>query len=248
MGLMSFPTYGSSVTESPLSLRSRTLFHFRGSMRSLDALSGQVGTLTRGATGTAIDSFGNSYTAVGVQPRWESRDTNADTVRDALGLFMDTADRLAWPVLFLPSAMGGIMEFVQVATMALTGTVFYLGNDAGTGARLSVFSTGSNYAIAHVSGVTVSSTMGAPAPTAGDRVRLRFQLSGTGTVQLWQSLNGGAEVASALSGANALAAAWAATAKVRLNSVGSGTATTAWYRLAKLVYGTPSASLLSSIL
>jgi len=247
---MSFPKYGSSVSQRPLSLRSRTLFHFNAAYRSLDSLAGQIGSLARSTSATATDSFGNTYTAVGVQPRWESRDTNSDSIRDALGLFMDTADKLSWPCNLGVYGMAGRIEFIQTTTMAAAGSaLFYLGNDAVSGARLFIASSGTGYQIAHHNGTSqVTSTALSSAPSAGNLVVLRWQFSATGAVQLWQSINGGAETTQGATGTLTPAAAWGTTTKIRLNSLGSGTAMQAWYRSAKVVYGTPTSAFLASIL
>lgn len=246
---MSYPRYGSSVTMRPLALRSRTLFNFDPAYRSLNSLAGQVGSLARGATGTAVDSFGNSYTAVGVQPRWESRDTNSDSVRDSLGLLMGTADKLSWPSNLGVYAMAGRVAFAQVGAIAAAGSaLFYLGNDAVTGARLFIASSGTGYQIVHHNGTAQVATTAATAPTDGQLVVIRWQLNANGSVQMWQSINGAAETTTGATAANTPAAAWGSAAKIRLNSLGSGTAMTAWYLGAKIVYGSPSSSFLASIL
>lgn len=247
-----WPMYGTDLPAAPLELRSRCLVHWRAHDLSLNAdLTGLAGVLTRAATGTAVDSAGTSYTAVNAQPRWEWRDLDSDSVREAVGLLMGTGDRVVFSqggaaLALRPMAMSGLLEFVETGGAAIGSSALqYLGNDGVTGARLVIDSTGTFYRLRHHNGTTEVTVTLAVAPTSGQRVRLRWQLYSDGSVQLWQSINGAAETATVRSSANTLAASWGAgSAFLRLNSLGSGTATTGWYRLLKMVAGLPDLAML----
>lgn len=67
---------------------------------------------------------------------------------------------------------------------------------------------------------SVTSTLAA-APTAYQRVRLRWLLLSTGSVQIFQSIDGAAETTAAASGTLALATAWAATTTLFVNGFGA---------------------------
>lgn len=184
---------------------------------TVDALTGQAGTMTRAATATPTDSVGTSRTVVHSQPAWQTNTTHSRT-----GLLLGTNANLAWALPLIPQAMCGMVEFVESGTLTTASAgVFYLGNDGATGARLYIDSTGSQYRLTHDNGsAAVTATMTGTAPTSGQRVRLRWWLYSTGSVQLWQSINGAAETGPSASGTNALATAWAGTT-CRLNSVGT---------------------------
>lgn len=213
---------------------------FRG--LSLDALSGQAGTLTRTTTATGTDSYGASYTAVHSQPT-----AHYVAGRALAGLLLGTNDTLAWTVNVLPQASCGMVRFIENGSLASAGAgVFYLGLDAGTGARLYIDSSGTQYRITHHNGTSsVTSTLSGTAPVAGDLVELRWRLKADGTVQLWQSINGGAETAASASGTLTLAAAWGGTT-LRLNSVGTASKGNNVFLGGVLTFGDQTTSLLQA--
>lgn len=247
-----WPAYGTDLPAAPLELRSRCLAHWRAHDLTLHAeLTGLTGVLTRAATGTATDSDGTSYTAVHAQPRWDWRDLDGDSDRESVGLLMGTSDRLVWsdhgnPLALVPKAMAFALEFVETGGVSVASSaLLYLGNDGVTGARLFVDAASGVYRLRHHNGSTEVVVALATAPTTGQQVRLRGQLYADGSVQLWQQINGGVETATARSAANTRAASWGAgNAYLRLNSLGSGAATTAWYESLKLAAGLPDLATL----
>ncbi|GAB1340877.1 hypothetical protein [Gemmatimonas sp.] len=247
-----WPTYGTDLPAAPLELRSRLLAHWRAHDLTLHAeLTGLTGVLTRAATGTATDSNGTTYTAVNAQPRWDWRDLDGDSVREAVGLLMGTGDRLVWSdggtaLSLIPKAMAFSLEFVETGGVTTSSAAnLYLGNNGVTGARFFLDATGTYYRLRHHNGTSEVTVTLAVAPTAGQLVRLRGQLYADGSVQLWQQINGGVETATARSGANTLAATWGAgSAFLRLNALGSGNASTACYLQLKLAAGLPDLATL----
>ena len=184
---------------------------------TIDALTGQVGTLTRAATAAPTDSYAVARTVVHSQPAWQTNTTHSRT-----GLLLGTNANLAWALPVLPQAMSGMVEFIENGTISTANAgVWYLGNDGATGARLYLDSTGTQYRLTHNNGSSsVTATMTGTAPTTGQRVRLRWWLYSDGKVYLRQSINGAAETGPAASGTLALASAWAGTT-CRLNSLGT---------------------------
>lgn len=185
---------------------------------SVDALSGQAGTLTQAGAVTVTDSAGGTVGVNNASPPWSSNVGQA-----VIGLLLGTATKvLAWPLNIVPQACCGMIDFVENGGLAIASAgVWYLGNDAATGARLWLDSSSTQYRMNYTDGATTRTcTMTGTAPTSGQRVRLRWVLSATGTIQLNQSINGAAETSPAASAATALPASWAGTT-CRINSVGT---------------------------
>jgi hypothetical protein len=183
---------------------------------SIDALSGQAGVLTQAATVTVTDIPGNTVAVNNKQPPWSYVSGQLVT-----GLLLGTGTkRLEWPFRVVPQAMCGMIDFVENGGLAVvSGGVW--SNGSAT-ARLWLDSSGTQYRMNYSDGTTTRTcTMTGTAPTTGQRVRLRWILSATGTIQLGQSINGGAETLPAASAATTLPAAWTA-ALAYLNSVGAG--------------------------
>lgn len=238
------------MTLPPLGFRRTTGRAYRhplvwlGRELAVNAQTGQTGTFTRAATAAPTDSYSTARTVVHSQPAWQTSTTHSRT-----GLLMGTNANLAWSLPLIPQAMCGMVEFVENGGVAVAnGGVFYLGNDAATGARLYIQSSGSQYRLVHNNGsAAVTATMTGTAPTTGQLVRLRWWLYSTGSVQIWQSINGAAETGPAATSTNALAAAWAATT-CRLNSIGTSNAGNNIYGGAVVMLGNQTAATLLAAL
>lgn len=244
-------------------------FRWAARFGGLDAVTGQTGSLARAATGTATDSGFTSYTAGHSMPRWETRcvDTSTlvtvppsyllaedgdlilaedgdlfllETGGPRLGLRMD-ADDLAWPVSVPVESCTILADFVELGTRTTANAaLLYLGNDAQTGARLTVQGTGSNYQAILTDGTsTVTSTLATGTPASGSAARLAVQVEDGGAtlrVRLLLELLGTAGVtASSWSDFLTRPAAWGTTTRLRLNRAGTtGTQGSAWF--AQLAY------------
>lgn len=232
------PGPGERSIVDPLS---RLLFSWESQSCALRALTGEVATFTRSATGTALDDNGTSRTLVNNQPRWQWEDTDNDAVRDTPFLLLgQTGELVKWTLVHQPAlSTTFLLDFIEGgARTVVNAGVFYIGNDAATGARIYIDSTGTFYRATHNNGTAaVTSTMASGQPAVGDRVRLRLEYSGaTGVIRLYQSINAGAEVAAAASGANTPAAAWGAST-LRLGSIGTANLGVNRFRRCKLAYG-----------
>lgn len=218
-------------------LASSALFHWQARRLSPYALTGQVGTLVRASTGTAVDGLGTTWTAQHSMLRHEARDWSGTGVRDTLGLRM-TTDDLAWPVNFLPGQGTLYIEFAEVATISASATLVYLGNDAISGARLTVDSAGTYYRAILTDGSTSETvTLAAAAPTADQCARLAVQVQFSDDLTQWRHrllldvLRDTVDEATAWSTYQTAPAAWGATTRVRLNRAGSaGTQGSTWVR------------------
>ncbi len=210
-------------------------FRWQARRATLDAVTGQTGTLTRAATGTALDITGTTYTAGHSMPRWENRDFAAGGSRYELGLRM-AADDLTWDANWLPETGTMLVEFSEEGTRTTANAgLVYLGNDGQTGARLILDSSGTNYRATIHNGTTSQSvTLATATPTTGQMARLLVQLEDTGgnqRVSLTLRVGSGADTAAGFSATVTRAAAWGTGAKLRLNRVGSaGTQGSTWVR------------------
>lgn len=212
---------------------------------SIDALSGQTGTLTQAATVSVTDSFGATVSVNHTQPPWSYVSGQAVT-----GLRLDTATKtLKWTSNILPQAMCWMVDFVENGGLGtVSGGVAYLGVDAATGARIYIDSTGTQYRATYTDGTTTrTATMTGAAPTSGQRVRLRLILSSTGTIQIGQSINGGAETLPAASAATTLPATWGGTV-FRLNAVGTANYGANIYLGVVVMWGSQTTTVLQAAL
>jgi hypothetical protein len=209
-------------------------FRWQGRRPSLDALTGQTGTLVRASTGTAVDILGTTYTAGHSMPRWESRAWSTAN-RYELGLRM-TTDDLAWPANWTPETGTLYVEFSEEGTRTTSGAgLVYVGNDDQTGARVVIDAASNQYrATIHNGSTSQSVSLATATPTTGQMARLALQLDDDGTnqrVRLLLSIAGGATTTTAWSSTVTRAAAWGTGAKLRLNRVGSaGTQGNVWVR------------------
>lgn len=183
---------------------------------SIDALSGQAGTLTQAGTVSTTDVSGSTVSVNHTQPPWSY--VSGQTVT---GLLLGTGtNKLAWPFTVIPQVMCGMIDFVENGGLG-TASGGVWSNGSAT-ARLWLDSSGTQYRMNYSDGATTrTATMTGTAPTNGQRVRLRWTLSASGTIAIAQSINGAAETGPAASAATALPAAWTA-ATAYLNSVGVG--------------------------
>lgn len=221
-------------------IQPRALFRWQARTVATAALTGHTATLTRAATGTAVDSAGTTYTAAHSMPRWESR-TYGSSAR--LGLRL-AADDLEWPVLFTPRTASLLVECSEAGTRTTSGAgLLYVGNDAQTGARWLIDSSGTNYrATIHNGTTSVSATLATATPTTGQGARLLMQVEDSGTtwrVRLTLSIAGViGETTTAWSSTITRAAAFGTTTKLRLNRVGSsGTQGSTWVAQVAVVAG-----------
>lgn len=209
---------------------------------SLNALSGQTGVLTQGGTVSVTDTLGSTVSVNFIQPPWSYVSGQLVT-----GLLLGTATkRLEWPFRVVPQSMCGMIDFVENGGLAVaSGGVW--SNGSAT-ARLWLDSSGAQYRMNYSDGTTTRTcTMTGTAPTSGQRVRLRWILTSSGTIQLGQSINGGAETLPAASAATALPAAWTANTAY-LNSVGVGNYGANIYLGVVAMFGNQTAATLQAAL
>jgi hypothetical protein len=221
-----------------------------GSLALLDSDQGVPGVFVRAATlGSVSDGVGATYTAPHSMPAWEMRDLDGDTVRERCGLRMGTADFLRWAAAPAPQALSGLLEFIETGARTTAGaTLFALRDDAAAGAGLWLDTSGSYYQLNYSDGTTTrTATLTTGQPAVDEQVRLRWTLSSTGVITLWQSINGAAET-TATATALTLPSAWATGAKVRLNSRGAtDNPAQGWYRRLKLVAGIVTVPVLEAV-
>lgn len=231
-------------------LLSACLFHVDFARASLLSASGVAGVFARATTLASVsDGAGTTYTAPHSFPAWENRDLDGDTVREACGLRMGTSDFLHWVTPPAPQALSFLLEFVETgARTSANSTLFAICNDAVSGARLYLDTSGSYYRVTYHNGSTsVTATLSSGQPTSGQRVRLRGEWASNGALTIWQSINEAAET-TATSSALALPTAWGTGAKLRLNSRGdTENPAQGWYRRLKLVAGAPDVAVLDAI-
>lgn len=221
---------------------SRLPFHWRGDRAQLTALSGQAATMARAVTAAPVDYNAVARTVPRDRPAWQHEDWDGDATRETLALLLGTSDTIYWPVPVLPAAMTVYLEFIQVGAIpAVSTTIWYLGNSGNTGARLWIDSSGSFWRARHHNGTTEVTATLAAAPASGNRVALRVQLASTGTIQIWQSINGAAETTPGASGTNTLAAAWSDT-RLYGNSTGATNNAAVSLVRSRLAYGALTAA------
>jgi hypothetical protein len=186
------------------------------------ARSGHRLSWSRGASTLAgVNAVGGTYTAPATLPAYESANSQ-------LGVNLGVNDILRGnaAVGWLPQELSGELLFVERGARVGTAgdTLFAIaGDDPTTGVRLFIDTTGTAsgfYRITYHNGTTsVTATLAAGQPTAGQLVRLRWLWSASG-LTLRQSINGGA-FTSATSSALALPAAWATGARTRIGRRGT---------------------------
>lgn len=237
---MSAPVIPTTLDLAELELTSDCIFHVRPSDQSLTALTGHVPTFSRAATATITDSNGTSFTAAQHMVGWEPRDWDNDGICEAMGVRLGTSDRLSYLAEWAPKACAFYHEFIQIGAMPSAGVALWsITNDAVTGARLVLDSSGSFWRLTHHNGSTSDSKTLAVAPSDGQRVVLWGQLYDDGSVQLWQTINGAAATNTTRGSAAALASAWGTDARLRIGASGSGNYASQWLKRLKIVPGIP---------
>lgn len=228
------------LTGDQLGRLSAWALHADFSDLDLAAVSGQAANFSRAGTRSAIDSQGVTRTLVDGQPAHEWVDLDADGVRETPGLLMGSTDRLWYDMLLHPTDIVLYADFIERGSLAAGGAVLYVGNEAGTGARILLESSGTQYRFTYTDGTTTrTSTMTGSAPVNGQRVQLAGTLSAAGVAQVRQRINGGDETSAAAAAALALPSAWA-DGRAYVASRGNAAASSILVLTAKVGRGTPS--------
>jgi hypothetical protein len=235
------PSRAARRTTAPV-LTPGALFSWHGRFASLDALTGQVGTLTRNFPTTSVDTNQSSYSVPYGYPEWyvyPAWNLSADPI--VTGLIMGASDT-AWPIDFVPQSLTVYMEGINAngATPVNGGGVLHVGNDAATGNALALTGTATTYALTLTTGAgSVTSTLSSAVGNV--RWRLAAQLEDNGTTQrirLGISINEAAFVFEAWTATLTRAATFPSSSKVRLNRIGSaGTVGQSWFRRVSIYPG-----------
>jgi hypothetical protein len=229
---MAIPYIPPRATRSDAAPAMRATSRLRAQFRrGLTAITGQVATFTRAATGTLLDSRGATVTAVHSMPRYESRTWEGSA---SIGLRLSTDD-CTYPCDWAPETGTYYVELVEAGTRTTAGAgLLYVGNDGQTGARLTLDSDGTNYrATIHNGTSSQSISLASATPTTGQAARIAVQIEDTGGNQRVRLLLrvAGVNTITAWSSTVTRAAAWGTGATVRLNRVGSaGTQGSTWVR------------------
>ena len=220
--------------------RSSALVHWRAWDETLSLASGAAATHARNATLAILTTTGATVTLPRDVPGWEVR-------RGLFALRMGTTDRLSWATVPPPQAMTGQLVIVETGARTVSGRcLFSISADDGTGARLVLDTSGTYYRMTLHTGSTAHvATLTAGQPVSGDVVRFWWTLT-AGTLTLHQSINGNAWTQASVTGFT-LPAAWATGARVRLNSLGTGTAGDASYRHLVIAPGTLDADAIDTL-
>ncbi len=218
------PTLLTRASGAPIII-SRSLFRWQARRGTLDALTGQTGTLVRAATGTAVDGLGTTYTAGHSMPRWETRESR-------LGLRL-AADDLTWPCNVVPVTSTILIRMSEAGTRTTSGAgLLYIGNDGQTGGRLIVDASSNQYRVTIHNGTTGQSvSLTGSTPTTDNEADFIVNLLDTGgnqSVRIARWLSG-VETVTAYSSTVTRAAVFGTGAKIRANRVGSaGTQGSTW--------------------
>lgn len=157
------------------------------------------------------------------------------------------SDVLSYPHPFQPQEMTVYAKFIERGTaLTSSGAIVHIGGAAASDLAFQIrqdAATG-RYEVLYDNGpTTVQSTLTGPPLTFGDVVELRAVLDvdedDNATVQIGQSINGGPEILSPVSAANALADAWQ-DQLIYIGSRGTSGQGFAAHRAIKVVRGIPS--------
>lgn len=190
---------------------------------SLNALTGQTGTLVRAVAAAANDTNGTSRTLSYHQPRW-TYENSAAGLRLG-GASGNVTEYLTWDLPVLPVAMSGLFDFTEFGTAANAAgaSLGSLGTNSTTSPKIYWSSNASGqYAVTHdPTGTAAVVSAASVTPTTGQRCRFRWWLYSDGAVQSWMSIDGGAETAGTKSAAKTFGAAWAGTPTMWVNTIGT---------------------------
>lgn len=154
-----------------------------------------------------------------------------------------------YPLLFTPPPGESTfyLKFIELGTIGLPGaTALLIGNAASANPVLAIYNPGGFYTAYHHNGVTSVTSALSVAPVINNTVELALRLSGDGSVNISQSINGAAETISAQSAALAFAAAWSG-ALLWPNSSSGGVRGFAAYKSIKVAAGARSLAEMRSL-
>lgn len=248
---MTMPMISPSATRSGASPTLRPASRFVAQYRrGIDAVSGQVATLTRTSTATLTDSAGATVTVPHSRPRPEPRMFSGVT---EIGLRVSTED-LTYPWAILPETGTFLIEGINLGTAQTSGMgLLYVGRDDQTGTRLAVRGTGTTFDVTftNAGGLTSVATFGAVVSN-GDAFQLLIHLDDDGTnqrVRIGGTDAGVPVTLSAYGTARARSATWGTGSVLRLNRLGSaGTQGNAWLRSVVYAPGILTVADLSGVL
>jgi hypothetical protein len=175
----------------------------------------EIGITTGDAATTYTGSTANGAYLWGFQHEAD-KGVESSYIQTTSGALARSADILYWTFNDVPKASSLYLDFVELGSLGLGGTLASVGSDAGVTPRLMIYdSTG--YKPQHHNG-TASVEGGTPSGSLayGGRCEALATLSATGVVTLTWMPAGSAATAGSASAANALGAAYGA-AKLSLN-------------------------------
>lgn len=193
-------------------------------------------THTRAGTNTYTDRNGDSKTADAnvITVHW--LDDDSDGVYDTQTLKLGTSDTIYWPWPWKAQAMTLLVDFDMTSLMSASAAVVHIGSaTAATDPRLVVISNGTYFQAIHDNGSTTATATLAAAPSQNDRVELMLTLASDGSLTLEQSVNQGAST-TASDATTVTLTAWA-DSRIYLNSAGSSSAGSGYYRAVKAARG-----------
>lgn len=180
-------------------------------------------------TTVAVTASWERYTAVGAASTTRYAELNIVTSGDAIDVWCGqiddapfetseiptttvavtrAADLWSLPFTETPKEMSAYLKFTERGTVAGTRYLLSISDATPANPAFGVDVSGGAYRAFHGNGpTTVLSTLGV-APALNDTVELVAYLLGDGSVQITQSINGGAATTSTQSAANTFAAAW----------------------------------------
>lgn len=158
-------------------------------------------------SGLAVGNTGDLYTS-----GWNSQNAliTSSYLKTTTGSATRNTENFSLALSDVPKASTWYIRFVELGTFAFASgpKLLQLSDASGTSETLFITWTGSVYSLQHTAAAgTVQSDAGS-APTLGQVVELRGVLAADGSVTIYQTINGGSEVAGAASAANTFGTAW----------------------------------------
>lgn len=198
---------------------------------------GRAGGILIATNGDAIDvwDFQNE------DLRFASSEIVTTTVALARG-----SDNYSLPFTQPPVEMSVYVRFIEKGTALAGGVAVCISTVAAATPNLQIYTAAGVYRAFHHNGSTAVDVPLGVGPALGDTVELLLRLFGDGSVDITQSLNGGASTSSTQSAANALAAAWSGPL-CWLNSSGNTGYGYGAYQSLKVVGGARSLSEMRAI-